>query len=76
MVGIPIACVFSLRAIGSLTMLQKVYGQYKLDLVFVIVEVFGWRGLGFVRMHRVGRQTWEDQEVSVIRGHCIEFPNN
>lgn len=36
----------------------------------------GVEGVGVVRVHRVGGQTWEEREVSVIRGHCMKFPNN
>ena len=57
-------------ATGSLTMLQRVYIQFKLDLcpaspvcVYVCVsQGWGW--------------TWKDWEVSVIRVRDVKFPNN
>ena len=40
--------------------------QQKLDLVYFGVGV----------SIRVGKWTWEEWEVSVIRVHCMKFPNN
>ena len=56
-------------ATRSSTMLQGVYGQYKLDLVYFYLERGGGGG------HRVGEWAWEEWEVNVLGAHCTKFPN-
>lgn len=52
----------------NMTMLERVYGQHKMELVFCFV----WGR----ESTRVGEQTWEEGEVSAIEVYCMKLLNN
>lgn len=60
--------IFKGLATGSLTILQWIYGQHELDLVYFFSFFSKWFfGVGW---------TWDEWETSVIRVYCVKFPNN
>lgn len=57
----------------SLTMLQGVYGQHNWTPFYFSFFLLLWAE---AEVTRVGGQTWEAWEVSVIGVHGMKFPNN